>query len=46
MSELNFRAAVLFKQNNNLKIINIKSRIIRDNNDLVSRANIKVGTNE
>ena len=26
MSELNFRAAVLFKQNNNLKIINIKSK--------------------
>jgi 3-hydroxybutyryl-CoA dehydratase len=28
------------------KIINIKSRITRDNNDLVSRANIKVSTNE
>ena len=26
MSELNFRAAVLFKQNSNLKIINIKSK--------------------
>ena len=26
MSELNFRAAVLFKQNNNLKIISIKSK--------------------
>jgi len=28
------------------KIINIKSRITRDDNELVSRANIKVSTNE
>ena len=34
------------KLDKRFKIINIKSRIIRDNNDLVSRANIKVGTNE
>ena len=31
---------------NRFKIINIKSRITRDNNNLVSRANIKVSTNE
>ena len=31
---------------NRFKIINIKSRITREENNLVSRANIKVSTNE